>query len=610
MQKIRVLPEHVANQIAAGEVVERPASIVKELCENSLDAGATAIRVELAEGGLGRILVADDGCGMSPDDARTCLERHATSKLVDAEGLKHIVTMGFRGEAVPAIASVSRFTLTTREPESDVATRVFVDGGKLERVEEVGAPKGTSILVEDLFFNTPARRKFMKRAETEAGHASDAVVRLALARPDVAFTLISGGRQTFSSPAALKDPRERVAAALGKEAFQHLVAVDLKRGGRSVFGYVASPDFSMSTARGIYTFVNRRYVRDRGLTAAVQRAFHDVLPSGRQPAAVLFLDVQPEEVDVNVHPQKLEVRFADSSGVFGIVFSAVQNALRTAPWLTQGGQAAAASGPAPGGDGNPAAESSGVYFPQAKPAVPTSLPLFGFHRPATSAPAVAPAGAADGWQPTGMDGLPSAPAPVPSSGYFHSLRVIGQFARTYLVCEAPGPQLVLIDQHAAHERLKFHQLREAWRGRKAKGQGFLFPARIELALAEARVLADHLEDVKELGFEVEPFGGTSFALKSVPQPLVGCDYAKLLGDLAAELLSVEKGRAFEQAMEEVLATMACHAAVRAHQVLSPEESRALLDSLDEIDFNTRCPHGRPVAAEIPLADLEKQVGRR
>ncbi len=603
MGKIQVLSEQLINQIAAGEVVERPASVVKELCENSLDARAKAIKIELLDGGLRRILVADDGAGMSGEDARSCLERHATSKLSDADGLKRIATMGFRGEAVPAIASVSRFTLTTRERSADAATLVFVEGGRIDRVEQTGAPAGTSVLVEDLFFNTPARRKFLKRAETEAGHASEAVIRLALARHDVGFTLVSGGKQSFSAPAAPKDPKERIAAALGSDVFPHLVEVDHRLNAMRVTGFVASPDYTLSTARGIYTFVNGRYVRDRGLIAAIQRAFSDAMMPGRQPAAVLYLEMPFEDVDVNVHPQKLEVRFADSRATFDVVFHAVQLALRRSPWLTQGAQARAGpqqgDGAAAAGTGGAAEHPSG-YGPASWPAAPpSSLPMrFG---------GVPVAPIAESWQ---YQPGPARADEIPPAGFFHNLRVIGQFARTYLVCEAPGPQLVVIDQHAAHERLRFHQLREAFRARQPRLQSFLFPATVELPLAEARVLADHLDEVRQVGFDAEPFGGTTFALKAVPAPLVGCDYRKLLTDLAGELMQVEKGRAFESAMEEVLATMACHSAVRAHQSLSPEEARALLDALDAIDFNTRCPHGRPVAAQLPLAELEKRVERR
>ncbi len=601
MGKIHLLSEQLVNQIAAGEVVERPASVVKELCENALDAGAANIRVELVNGGLQRIAVADDGCGMSREDALLCLERHATSKLRGPEGLSRIATMGFRGEAVPAIASVSRFSLTTRETSAPSATRLTVEGGKLGPVEEAGAPPGTSVVVEDLFFNTPARRKFLKRAETEAGHASEVVVRLALARPDVGFFLTSGGRKALTAPASPSDPRERIAAALGSEVFEHLLPVDLERGGVRVRGHVASPDFTLSSARGLYTFVNGRFVRDRGLIAAVQRAFSDATMPGRQPAAVLFVELALEQVDVNVHPQKLEVRFADSRAVFEGVFAAVHETLRRSPWLTRG-QAGAAQA-------QTSAERPGAYYSAAGPR-PAALPFAWTSRAAAGSP-TGPAPAVPRPAELPADG-PQCPEDdaKPPGGFFHSLRVIGQFARTYLVCEAPGPALVVIDQHAAHERLKFHELREAYRSRKAIGQAFLFPATVELPLAQARVLADHLADVRALGFELEPFGGTTFALKSAPAALLGSDYRALLDDLAGELMQVERGRALDQAMDHVLATMACHAAVRAHQALAPEEARALLDALDGIDFNSRCPHGRPVAARFSVEALEREVARR
>lgn len=595
MGKIHLLPEHLVNQIAAGEVVERPASVVKELCENALDAGAASIRVELVEGGLRRIAVADDGCGMSPEDALLCLDRHATSKLRGQEGLSRIATMGFRGEAVPAIASVSRLTLTTREASAPSGTRLTVEGGKLGPVEEAGAPPGTSVIVEDLFFNTPARRKFLKRAETEAGHASEVVVRLALARPDVAFSLASGGRKALTAPASPNDPRERIAAALGSEVFDHLVPVDFARGGIRVRGHVASPDFTLSSARGLYTFVNGRFVRDRGLIAAVQRAFADATAPGRQPAAVLFVELALEQVDVNVHPQKLEVRFADSRAVFEGMFAAVQDALRRSPWLT----ARRAAAPLP----ETTAETPAVYGISAAGPRPAPLPFAWGSRAAGGALPPPPPAATEPVAPGQGDERPP-------RGFFHSLRVIGQFARTYLVCEGPGPELVVIDQHAAHERLKFHELREAYRSRKAVGQAFLFPAAVELPLARARVLVDHLPEVRALGFELEPFGGTTFALKSAPAALLGSDYRVLLDDLAGELMQVERGRALEQAMDHVLATMACHAAVRAHQALAPEEARALLDALDAIDFNSRCPHGRPVAARFSVEALEREVARR
>lgn len=618
MAVIHVLPSDVINKIAAGEVVERPASVVKELVENSLDAGATQVTVELEDGGRERIRVVDDGRGMGRDDALLALERHATSKLADAEGLFSITSFGFRGEAVPAIASVSRLVLVTREPGSVEGTKIEVEGGRIVTVEPCGAPTGTSFDVRDLFFATPARRKFLKRAATETTHASEALVRLALARPDVGFTLRSGGRVTFTTPAG-GDFTERIALAIGRDAFPHLLPFDHGSGPIRVRGHAASPDWSAATNAAIYTFVNGRFVRDRQLLHAIGRAYADVLPAGRQPGVVLFLEVPPAEVDVNVHPQKLEVRFAEPRAIYDAVYRALSETLRTTPWLRRGAPGRIAEEPAPAAPGTGPARSYAV-------AASTQAP-FDWHARARAAAVEAREAAKALWPREGdaaaVASGPAAPLPDPGNpgatadpgdgkppGYFSALRYIGQLARTYLVCEAPGGTLVVLDQHAAHERLTFHRLREAFRARKVVGQPFLFPAMVELGVADARVLSEALPALAELGFELEPFGGTTLALKAVPAELVGADYPRVLGDLARELSTVGPERAFEAAVQDMLATMACHASVRAHEAMTPEEARTLLDDLDQIDFMSRCPHGRPVVAELSLAELEKKVQRR
>ena len=649
MSLVQRLSENLVNQIAAGEVVERPASVAKELCENAIDAGARAITVEIVEGGTRRILVIDDGCGMTPDDARACLERHATSKLRAQDGLKCIGTLGFRGEALPAIASVSRFTLTTcpnpaaarvrasweagqagesrgagadGPPPALVGTRVTVEGGEVRGVEEAGAPPGTRIEVADLFFNTPARRKFLKRASTEATHLIEAITRLALARPEVAFRLVSNGREVFSAPAARRDVRERMAIALGHDAVRHLVPVELARGEIRVHGQLTSPDHTLSTSRGIYTFVNGRFVRDRGLIAAIQRAYAEVTMPGRSPAAVLFIDVPLDEVDINVHPQKLEVRFADSQAVIGCAYRAVQEALRDSPWLERAlpagdspalGEAPSTYARSEAASADPALSPAAIWGRgdlAATPAAPlprhsfASIPLSFRPRPGV---VVSPLAAPQNSAAPIADGDASGGA---SAGFFHALRVIGQFAATYVVCEAPGPRLVVIDQHAAHERVRFHALREAFRRRQPEVQPFLMPLTLDFPAAEASVLADNAAALADVGFELEPFGGGSIALKAVPAQLVGCDHRKMLADLAGELIQVGRGRAFDEAMDHALATMACHSAVRAHEAQSEAELRALLDALDAVDFNTRCPHGRPIAAQMTIPELEKEVARR
>jgi DNA mismatch repair protein MutL len=332
MASIQLLPEELIDQIAAGEVVERPASVVKELCENALDAGARQIAVEIQEGGTRLVQVSDDGGGMSLDDARRSLLRHATSKLRDAAGLNAIATMGFRGEALTAIASVSRFTLTTRAAGALGAVRLKLEGGGDPTIEEVGAPLGTRVEVQDLFFNTPARRKFLKRVQTETQRAVEVVAQLMLARPDVGFTFSANGKRLLtSSPGA--DPRDRVALALGRDVHAHLVPIEGRRGEVAVTGFVTSPDYSGTTSQRIHIFVNRRAIRDRSLVHAVGRAFANLLPPGRYPAAVVFIGLPLERVDVNVHPQKLEVRFAEPRDVAEAVVRVISDALRPAPWL-------------------------------------------------------------------------------------------------------------------------------------------------------------------------------------------------------------------------------------------------------------------------------------
>jgi DNA mismatch repair protein MutL len=611
---IRVLPPGLVNQIAAGEVVERPASVVKELCENALDAGARVISVDIEEGGLTLVRVTDDGAGMDRDDALLALERHATSKLRDAEGLAAIATMGFRGEAVPAIASVSRLRLDTSPGDDGEGTRVVVEGGATLETSPVARPRGTTVEVRDLFFNTPARRKFMRAAATEAGHVSEAMTRLALSRADVGLTLRSGGRVLLSSRAG--EPLwERAAQALGRDAARHFVAVDGTRGEVRVHGLVTSPDHSQATSRSLYLFVNGRYFRDRAAAHAVLRAYAGVLPPGRHPGGVLFVELPLDRVDVNVHPQKLEVRFAEARAVQDAIHHAVAAALRTAPWLGRSGGAFFPAGGWSPASGSGAATPAGASGPTgtaslaAEEAASVLSWARAIHPPQDSGALLpfppGPTGShvlAFGARP---DGEPSPPL-----GYFGSLRYLGQHVRTYLLCEAPGGALVIIDQHASHERLLFHRLREAQRSRQLPVQPFLVPQVVTLPGPLARTLEAHVTELAGLGLELEPFGGDAFAVKGVPALLGGLELPGLLADLAQQLEQLGRGSAVDEALHDLAATMACHAAVRANQELTAPEARALLDGLDAVDFKARCPHGRPVVFELPLAELEKRVGRR
>jgi DNA mismatch repair protein MutL len=577
MGRIRVLSAELINQIAAGEVVERPASVVKELAENSVDAGAGTVRIELVAGGMQAIRVIDDGTGMSKDDALLAMQRHATSKLADAAGLFQIFTKGFRGEALPAIASVSRFNLHTSEPGAATGARLLIDGGAELRVEDAAPAGGTRIEVADLFFNVPARRKFLRREQTELVHCEEAVIRLALAHWEVGFFLEHEGRSLFAAPPATSDPTERIAVALGPEVHPHLLAVDEARLSVRVTGWVASAEYTQSSARGLYTFVNRRYIRDRGVNFAIQRAFQDSLPPGRQPVAVLFIEVDPSQVDVNVHPQKLEVRFADARAVQEALVAGISKALKGAPWRE--GQMAspeqvAGSHYAMAVDRFLAqAQAPGAFLQSPSPAWPELS--FGQARP----------------------GINEAPPP----GYFGQLKFLGELARRFWICEGQGGTLVVIDPRAALERLRLHQLLHAFdRQQLSSHQPSLFSATVELPPAELALVTAGLPVLAELGLVVEPFGGSTVAVRGVPPMLEGADLARLLVELAPMLGGAPDRR-------NLLKIFASHAAERESRSFSHEEAHALLGELDEADFSVTSAHPTVVVWELPLLELQRRT---
>ncbi|MHB1846310.1 MAG: DNA mismatch repair endonuclease MutL [Deltaproteobacteria bacterium] len=601
MAIVRRLPEGLVNQIAAGEVVERPASVVKELCENSIDAGARQVQIDIQEGGTRLIQVIDDGSGMAPDDAELCLERHATSKLRDAASLAAIATLGFRGEALPAIASVSNFTLTTRPKGALAATRVRLSGTGPRAVESAGAPEGTRLEVADLFFNTPARRKFLKRPQTEGSHCAEVVTRLLLSHPEVGFSLTQDGRRVLSSPPDAPLP-DRLALALGREVFDHLVEVDRTTGEVEVRGFVASPDVSASNAQKIQLFVNGRGIRDRALSHAVSRAYANLLPPGRYPAGALFLTLPLDRVDVNVHPQKLEVRFADARSVFEALTRAVAEALRPAPWLAGGVREHRA-------EFGPGSAMSAAPLPDPPPQAGEGTGRRGFD--GSELRAELPSTGRQAGRGAGGEGSPPTP-PLWASpqGYFSSLRVLGQLAQSYLVCEGKGGALVVLDQHAAHERVLFERFRKSYQQRDVASQRLLLPELVDLGAAPAQALLGREADIRALGFEAEPFGGQSWSVAAVPALLARAAPGALFRDLAEGLVEVGQADATQDAWNDVLATMACHSAVRANDPLGHDELRALLAALDSIDFKVRCPHGRPVVTELTLAELERRVDRR
>lgn len=611
-RRIRVLPPEVADQIAAGEVVERPASVVRELVDNALDAGARRILVEIEGAGSELIAVVDDGEGMSAEDAPIAFSRHATSKVSRAEDLLRIGTLGFRGEALASIAAVARVVLVTRRPSDPVATRVEVCWGALRAVRAEGAPVGTRVEVMDLFGNTPARRKFLKSPTTEAGHISDFVQRAALAWPQVSFTLRSGGRCVLEYP-AVADPWERVRQVLGHERAAQMIPVSGRDRAGWVAGWITRSTATYPSQRYVHTYVNRRYVRDRVLVHGVIAGYRTLLMHGRYPAAVLFLDVPPEEVDVNVHPAKAEVRFRQSGAVHQLLARAVEAALRNE---TRAGVTAALGGPPP--------ERVPVR-PQA-PDAPPRLRLFeipeehgGRGSPGipVSDPRPEAAGGRNPFEPGeagGSSRAEQAPRPAAAasadrpSGNQSRARFVGRVFGGYLICQA-GDRLVLIDQHAAHERVVFERLRRAYDKGSVPRQQLLVPAVVELDPREAGVLRERLEQLAAAGLEVEPFGGSAFRVSAVPAVLGDADPAGLLREVVAELAEVGRSGRLGEAVESVLARIACHSAVRFGQELREEEVANLMADMERVDFAGHCPHGRPAYVSFLRRDLERWFRR-
>jgi DNA mismatch repair protein MutL len=589
--RIRVLPPEIADQIAAGEVVERPASVVKELAENALDAGARRIEIDVEGGGRRLIRVVDDGCGMSLDEARLALRRHATSKLAGLADLWNLSTMGFRGEALPSIAAVSRLALVTREPDALSGWRLEVEGGVLGDAREAGAPPGTRVEVRDLLWNVPARLKFLKSEPTEAAHITEAVTRLALAHPAVHFRLRgAGGRVALETPphASLA---ERVRAVVGRQLGARLFSAEDEENGVRLRLFLAPPDEAQTTSRGIWFFVGRRFVRDRGLLHALSMGYGELIPAGRYAQAIVYLDPPEGTVDVNVHPQKVEVRFARPQEVFAALRHAVARTLARAPWLAE----RAGERPSP--------VSMSTMYAVASPAPPARLSDVAARYADRQEELLV------GYTPRSAERSEAAPAPPRAgAGFFGSLAYVGQLDRTYLLCEAPG-ELVLIDQHAAHERIAYQRLREAHRQSGPRTQRLLFPRMLELEPAQAAAAVEHRTTLEAIGFDAEPFGGASFALRASPVELREDEVVPTLLELLTELAETDASRAAADRVDHMLATIACHSVVRAGDVLSAAEAEALLQAMDGVDFRANCPHGRPVLLRIGVAEIARRFGR-
>jgi DNA mismatch repair protein MutL len=594
--KVRVLPPALADQIAAGEVVERPASVVKELVENALDAGARRIDVEIEAGGRRLVRVVDDGAGMDPEDARLALRRHATSKIASADDLWGLRTFGFRGEALPSIAAVSRLTLATRPADATAGFKLTVEAGVESDAREVGIPVGTQVEVRDLFFNTPARAKFGKSEATETANVSEAMLRLALAHPAAHLRLRVGGRAAMDLPPH-RDLGERVRAALARRGAGALHEAEGEEGGCRVHAYLAGPDESTNTTRNTFLFVGGRFVRDRNLLHALALGYGPLLEKGRYPMAALFIEVPGADVDVNVHPQKLEVRFARAQEVYAAVRHVVGAAIARAPWLRTTDDRPMRTFTQP-----PRYETAGA--PEPRP-VRVGAGALALPRSTQSALPLRARDAENG--DAANAALDSAP-PWQTQQFFAGLNYVGQVHRTYLVCEA-ADELILIDQHAAHERVAYARLRAAHARRQMPRQQLLFPIPIEVG--EAAAAAFEADDMLgALGFEAARQGPGVIVLRAVPEPLKDADPKPLIRELLTDLADGTPLRDGElDRVDHLLATIACHSVVRAGDVLGRPEALALLSQLDAVDLRSHCPHGRPVLLRLPLGEIERRFGR-
>jgi DNA mismatch repair protein MutL len=599
MPTIRRLPDTLVNRIAAGEVVERPAAALKELIENAIDAGSSRIAVKLGEGGLSLVEVTDDGCGMTPDDMALALERHATSKLPD-EAIERVSTLGFRGEALPSIASVARLAIESRVRGAEQGWLRTVDNGALAEEGPAALPPGTRVRVEQLFHRVPARRKFLRSARSEYAACLEVVRRLAMARPDIAFTLEHDGRRVLAVQGG-EGLAARVALIVARELADNAVTVDIERGSLRLSGVAGLPTYNRGVADHQYLFVNGRPVKDRLLTGAVRGAYSDMLARDRHAVLALFLELPPEEVDVNVHPAKTEVRFRDSAGVRGFIVSALREALAS-------GDKRSAQAPS----------DSAMARWQSEPAAPPSPTLHSlFTGRDWSAPPSRLGDAGQAWrgyeaelmtQPQGR-AVEAEPEPQQSAEY--PLGVArGQIANTYIVAEA-ADGLVLVDQHAAHERLVMERLRAAGASDAlAASQAMLIPEVVELDELACDRLEDNAAHFAAMGLALERFGPNAMLVRAMPTSIAKGDCQTLLRDLADDLAANGDALLLGEKLDHVLATMACHGSVRAGRALSLPEMNALLREMERTPRSGQCNHGRPTWVKLAMDDVEKLFGRK
>ncbi len=631
------MPPDVASQIAAGEVVERPASVVKELIENSLDAGATKITIRVEEGGKKLIRVSDDGCGMDSEDAVLAFQRHATSKIRDEKDLWRITTMGFRGEALPSIAAVSRVELITRPPNSERGTRVVMEGGILQTVEPIGCPQGTTVTVTGLFFNTPARLKFLKATSTEFAHIAEVVSRYILAFPEVSFTLLHGEREILNY-VATGDERSALAEVVGHELARQLLPVYYHEPPYTVRGFISPSTLSKPKRSHQWFFVNNRFVRNKTFAAAVSQAYHGFIPEGRQPVAILFLDLPPELVDVNVHPAKIEVRFRKESEVQAVLVRALREALiagQVVPVASLPTKPTSVEKPEililrPQETFKPKpkdlhrelgdfrtllrlrfSRTEEILLPKTEKTEPTETQSPDEPRSAQKTDAGEISETISLQHPSqvivhkkmSIQTKTSSLLPRPSS-----LTPIKQLAATYILAENEQGDLFIISQHRAHERILFEQLLKRTEFGEVLRQGLVVPFTLNLGQAQSAFVESNLGVLKQVGFELEPFGRNTFIVRTVPSAIIQHDYERLLFDIIDELTAGELP-ATGELFHNLLAAIACKAAIKAGDLLSYEEMQKLLDDLLSLENPALCPHGQPIIIALTKSELDKRFER-
>jgi DNA mismatch repair protein MutL len=617
MNRIRVLPEHIANKIAAGEVVERPASAVKELVENSIDAGARLVIVQLTAGGKRSVSVTDDGCGMARDDAILAFERHATSKVVREDDLDHIVTLGFRGEALPSIAAVSKLTLVTRTPEALAGTRVILAGGVVKNVTEVGAPAGTRVTVNSLYFNTPARAKFLKSTSTELSHSVDIVQRHALALPRISFRLIHNGKELFNLP-PVHSLADRAALLWGPKVARDLVAVDAERNRIRTMGLVGMPTLYRAQKNMQLFFLNGRPIVNRTLTRATADAYRGLLPTGKFPVAILFVNIDPAAADVNVHPTKREVKFRHEREVHDAVVFAVRSALEaetvkpvTTPLRRQ------PPAPAP----TPTPRKEHLEKTARLKRVPDDMQSLereesGLKDKAeVSASEPEEAGALTQSEEQSTTEAPAADSPLDLPPLFSSgrapIEAPFQVFGTYLVAPQEN-RLLIIDQHALHERITYERLKRELGRTRHSLQRLLVPINMEFSPAEAKLIEEYLPLLDSIGLHIEPFGGTTYIVTAICSLFSESKVEELVRYIVAELEQGELLESEESLRERllVLSVSACRSSIKANEPLSAEERAGLLAGLRDLSPPYTCPHGRPIMTELTLEQLERSFRRR